>query len=364
MDQHSTVTFQQLPFDIHFEVAKHLDYRGILRFASTNRYFHKNLNNPKAILGTSGAKNFIIDRDYHLRKIGHDLFACTNCLQLLPKGKFVRACKFHDIRGLDRFCLDCAAVLKLQPHLQSVTNADRKLEYYFCHNCGQCRTKSERCHGKKLDDDSGEDEVSEALSLCAKPRRQRQGFETFPTHILAKISSFLGFSDILHLRQASRLLNDIVKPNQWTPLQTRYRFVRDKWIKDIQDLDRDMIEKFPCYMCCQIRSKEKFSEKQLTMAENQPETAWKMRCKSCVWRMGRGPMSVTRIEHRRREMCQTCWCIKYARKTCGGCLELYIQGVIDRKTVYLRDEEATRDYQENLYLIDNMFDEQDETEDD
>ncbi|KAF4959506.1 hypothetical protein FSARC_10711 [Fusarium sarcochroum] len=363
MDQHSTLMFQQLPFDIHFEVAKHLDYLELLRFASTNRHFHKILNNPKVIVGTSRTENFVINRDYHLRKIGHELFACTNCLQLLPKRKFVRASKFYDIRGSTRFCLDCAAALKLQPHLQSVANADWKLKYYFCHNCGQCRTKSERCHGKKLDDDSGEDEVSEALSLCTKPRRQREGFETLPTHILAKISSLLGFSDVLHLKQVSRALNDIVKPNQWTPLQTRYRFVRDKWTKDVQDLDRDKIQKFPCYMCCQIRPKEKFPPKQLTMAENQSETAWKTRCKSCVWLMGRSSKSVTRIEHRRREMCETCGCIKYARKTCGGCLELYIQGAINHKTLYQGEEEAKRDYKENLYLIGDVFDQKDEPED-
>ncbi|KAF4447515.1 hypothetical protein F53441_8999 [Fusarium austroafricanum] len=350
MDQQHTFTFEMLPFDIHFELCKQLEYPDILRLAATNRHFHQHLH-PKAILGATETINFVLDRDAHLRKIGHEFFACSNCFRFLPKKKFVRACSFYDISWSARFCLDCTATLQTQRHLKPVASAGCKLIYYFCHNCGDYRTKSAKCQGKRICSDLEEDEVVEALSLCAKPRRKPQGFEILPKHILAKISSFLGLLDVIHLAQASRELNDIVKPNQWVPLHNRYRFVHDTWINRVRDVEFDRIKEFPCYICCKIHPKTKFTPKQLEMSKDEPETAWKMRCQPCVWLMGRSDKSITRIEHRRREICGTCGCIKYARKTCGGCLELFAQGAVG--PVITKSEDSN--YQQYLSSIGSLF---------
>lgn len=332
-----------------------MSYTGILRLAATNRHFHKTLN-PKTILGPEQALEFVTERDGHLRKIGHELFACSTCLRMLPKRKFINTQMFYDISWGARFCLDCTAASKSQRHLKSATSADGKLRYYFCHNCGQYRTASEKCRGERIESDTKKYKIAEALSLCTQPRRQRQGVENLPAHILAKVSSFLDFIDVLHLAQVSRELNDVVKPNQWVPLHMRYRHVRDKWTRDVQNTEFDKIISFPCYICCRIYPKRKFTEKHITMAEENPETVWKMRCQQCVWRMGRSSMSVVRIEQRRREMCDACGCIKHARKRCGGCLELYIQGLIDWKTTDPRE----KDNEEGLPFIESLFIEQDE----
>lgn len=347
MAQH---VFQALPYDIHFEIAKHMPYNEILKLAATNRHFRKVLN-PRAILGVEEALEFVTERDGHLRKIGHELFACSNCLRLLPKKKFIKTNSFYDISWSARFCLDCIGTLKTRRHLVSVADADGKLRYYFCHNCGEYRTESEKCQGERIDSDTKEADAADALALCAKPRREQQGIENLPVHILAKISSFLGFADILHLARVSRALNDIVKPNQWVPLHTRYQYVHEKWTKDVQNMDFDKISAFPCYICCRIYPKKKFTEKHITMAQETPETIWKMRCHQCVWRMGMSPMSVVRIELRRREMCETCGCIKYARDMCGRCLELYIEGAIDWKALYPREGEV----EESLLLLEGLF---------
>ncbi|SPJ71635.1 uncharacterized protein FTOL_01363 [Fusarium torulosum] len=345
------ITFQGLPFDIHVEVAKHLNYQELLILKATNRYFHTVLN-PKSILGVQHIIDCIIERDDYLRKIGHELFGCSNCFKFLPKKKFGKHDHFYSITCSFRSCLDCTATLKPRRHLESISSADSSLRYYFCHNCGQCRTKSEKCRGKRIESGFKEEEVAEALSLCAQPRRQRQGLEKLPAQILKKMSSFLGFLDVLRLAQVSRDLNDVVKPNQWVVLHTRYRFVHDKWAKEVQNVTWLHIKTVPCYMCCQILPKDKFTPKQIKLCSEQPETSWKMRCKACVWLMGRSAMSIKRIEHRRREMCETCGCIKYARTTCGGCMELYVRGSIDRKTLYPNEGKQDK----NLSLIGNMFD--------
>ncbi|KAM0205267.1 hypothetical protein ACHAPQ_006008 [Fusarium lateritium] len=349
------ITFQGLPFDIHIEVAQYLNYRDFLALKATNRYFHAVLN-PMSILGLQQIIDSVIDRDDYLRKIGHELFGCSNCFKFLPKKKFGKQDRFYSIRDSFRSCMDCTAALKPRRHLGSIRSLDSRLRYYLCHNCGQCRTKSEKCGGKRIEPEFKKEAVAEALSLCTQPRRQRQSLEKLPAQILKKVTTFLGFLDVLHLAQVSRELNDVVKPNQWVALHTRYRFVHDKWTEDVQNVVWLDIKMVPCYMCCQILPKDKFTPKQLELCNEKPETAWKMRCKSCVWLVGRSAMSIKRIEHRRRQMCETCGCIKHARKTCGGCLELYVQGSIDRKALYPNDGKLD----ENLSLIGGIFDSKDE----
>ncbi|KAI6775816.1 hypothetical protein HG530_002574 [Fusarium avenaceum] len=333
-----TTTFQGLPFDIHFEMAKYLNYQDFLNLKSANRYFHTVLN-PKIILGLEQIADFVIERDDYLRNIGHELFWMHQFIT-------------YSFRS----CLDCTAAFKPRRHLDSISSADSSLRYYFCHNCGKCRTKSERCSGKLIEWDSKKEEVAEALSLCAQSRRQQQSIEKLPAKILKKVSSFLGFLDVLHLAQVSRELNDVVRPNQYVPLHTRYRFVHDKWTKDAQNVAWSYIKMIPCYMCCQILPKDKFTPKQIKLCSEYPETAWKMRCQACVWLMGRSAISIKRIEHRRREMCEICGCIKYARTTCGGCMELYVGGSIHRKTLYPNDVKL----EDSLPLIGIMFDSKDE----
>ncbi|KAK6710185.1 hypothetical protein SNK03_004631 [Fusarium graminearum] len=131
-----------------------------------------------------------------------------------------------------------------------------------------------------------------ARTLCIQPRRQPQGIEKLPTHILATIVSFLDFKDVLNLTQASTKLNDVVKPNEWVLLHKRYAFVAYTWFRRVQDLPFDEVL------------------------------------------LGSDKWNIVAIEHRRRELCKACGCVKYKRRTCEHCRELYAEGVFDRKTLY------------------------------
>ncbi|KAF4993627.1 hypothetical protein FGRMN_6345 [Fusarium graminum] len=347
-------TFESLPFDIHVEVARHLNYQEILCLKATNHYFYTVLN-PRAVLGMRQIRDFVTERDDYLRRIGHELFACNSCFKFLPKKKFEKIQNFYSPQSF-RVCLDCTAAWKTRRHLSGTSCAGRTLRYYFCRNCGQCRTKSEKCRGKQIEYDFTTDEIAEALSLCTPPRRQRRSLEKLPTHILKKVSSFLGFLDVLRLAQVSRDLDNVIKPNQWVALHTRYLFVRDKWANDMEDSEPSDANMFPCYLCFKIHPQGRFRYKQIQLSWARPETAWKMRCEACVWLMGRSAMSLKRIEYRRRETCQICGCIKYSRATCGGCMELYVQGSIGWQTIYPNGAERA----EGQFMIGSLFNLKDE----
>ncbi|KPA46184.1 hypothetical protein FLAG1_00801 [Fusarium langsethiae] len=204
--QHPIASFQGLPYDIHLEIGNHMSYADLLRLAATNRHFHKILD-PKTIVGPEKALKFITKRDKQFHMRGHELFACSNCYKFLPRRDF------------------------------PAVRADGGLMYYFCHNCGEYRTRQENCREKRIQFDTEEAKAEAIKSLCAPPRRQRQGLENFSAYTLAKISSFLDFQDVLNLAQVSRRLNVVVEPNNWVPLHTRYRYVHDKWTNDVKDLD-------------------------------------------------------------------------------------------------------------------------------
>ncbi|EKJ70826.1 hypothetical protein FPSE_08978 [Fusarium pseudograminearum CS3096] len=330
--QYPITSFQGLPHDIYFEISKFIGVRDCLRLAATTRDLHE-VFNPKTILRREQVLEFVTERDENLRWIGHDLYACTNCLQFLPKRKFVDSEWFYVLSLAPRFCLDCTGALRLRPHLELAFCADSILEYYFCNNCGGYGTESARCYGERIYSDTTEAEAAMARTLCIQPRRQPQGIEKLPTHILATIASFLDFKDVLNLTRASTKLNDVVKPKEWVPLHKRYAFVAYTWFRRVQDLPFDEVPVFPCLICCKIYFRFRFSETSLERIENHPEKLWKTYCDHCR-ELGSEKWNIVSIEQRRRELCQACGCVKYKRKTCEHCRELYIEGAIDRKTVY------------------------------
>ncbi|CAG1986639.1 unnamed protein product [Fusarium graminearum] len=330
--QYPIMSFQGLPYDIYFEISKFIGVRDCLRLAATTRDLHE-VFNPKTILRREQVLEFITERDEHLRWIGPDLYACTNCLQFLPARKFIHTEWFSFLSRAPRFCLDCTGALRLWPHLEPDFCAEGVLEYYFCNNCGSYGTESARCYGERIYSDTTEAEDAMARTLCIQPRRQPQGIEKLPTHILATIVSFLDFKDVLNLTQASTKLNDVVKPNEWVLLHKRYAFVAYTWFRRVQDLPFDEVLVFPCFICCKIYFKFRFSETPLERIENHPEKIWKTYCDHCR-QLGSDKWNIVAIEHRRRELCKACGCVKYKRRTCEHCRELYAEGVFDRKTLY------------------------------
>ncbi|KPM35552.1 hypothetical protein AK830_g11015 [Neonectria ditissima] len=362
--KHVPLRFQRLPFDIHFEVVSFLDFRSALNLTSTCRFFHQTLD-IRAILPERALVTFMYERDCADQNRGEDLFACFKCYRLLPKHKFAKKATL-DRKGKrgrlfaaqgDRSCFDCSAKNRLYVHLQPISNG--KLRYYFCHNCGQYKTKSAKCRGLRFGIDSGS---NGGAALCAvKPTGQKSRLETLPTHLLRKVVSFLGFKDVLHLTEVSHTLKETVQPAKWVAIHTRYRFVLDKWTAEVLDLEPDAVRSFPCYSCCRVRPKSKFTDKQIRKANRYPETSWKMRCQACIQQMYRGGRNLMRIEFKRRLMCEICKCLKRGGQTCGGCLELYVKGGIDRRTMY---PETTLDHFDGdcgvfFNRLDGIFDAED-----
>ncbi|KAH7175646.1 hypothetical protein EDB81DRAFT_770513 [Dactylonectria macrodidyma] len=67
-----------------------------------------------------------------------------------------------------------------------------------------------------------------------------------------------------------------------------------------------------------------------------------------------------KAEHKRRQMCGICQCLKYGRETCEGCLELYAEGAIDHRTMYPKNFlDGNHDYGGLLLGLDGMFDGED-----
>ncbi|KAH6982028.1 hypothetical protein BKA56DRAFT_672805 [Ilyonectria sp. MPI-CAGE-AT-0026] len=353
--------FEGLPFDIHFEVVRHLDFMSALNMASTNRFFHRILNLP-AILPNSELVEFIRERGMAGQNRAENLFACYQCYRLRPREKFSKkatADRLHHRHKLTeegrRYCFDCSAKNRFYDHLRPISNG--KLRYYFCHNCGQYRTRSGMCHGPRRGIDQGDGEM---LAWCQpKPATPEGGLEMLPAHILKNIVSYLGYDDALHLAMVSHTLRDTVPPIKWVALHTRFRFLRDRWTADTVDVDIGAMKTFPCYMCCRIQPKDKFTPTQLRMAETYPQTSWKMRCQACVQRMYISERNLMRIEYNRRRMCEICKCLRRGRETCGGCLELYVKGAIDQRTMYPEGLGRKRDYGDHLNRLDGLFDGQD-----
>ena len=351
------ILFEGLPYDIQYEVAKQLDYLSILRLTSTNRHFHQ-LIDPRTTLASLEVAEFVTERDRCNDNKYNNRFACYRCYKFLPKTKFSRTAMSR--RDDDRYCFDCLAEMRYHTHLQPISNG--KLNYYICHNCGTYGTRSTKCRGKRVYECNAEkDMIAEELALCTKkPPRQLARLEKVPTHILRTATKFLDYGDVIRLTQVSRTINEKVKLN-WAPLHTRFQYTWDKWTAD-PDKNFQELEAFPCFMCFQFRPRTKFTSLQLQLTELHPATSWKLRCQSCLQQYGDSDNPL-RIEFQRRRMCKICKCIKLGGTTCGGCLELYVKGAIDRETMYPAQARMKFDYQVYLNELDGIFDEDDDVDD-
>ncbi|KAK7424745.1 hypothetical protein QQX98_000323 [Neonectria punicea] len=360
--KHAPLLFQCLPFDIHFEVVRLLDFGSALNLTSTSRLFHYTLN-PRAILPKRALVDLMHERDTAEQNRGEERFACYKCYRFFPKHKFAEKAtvdrKSNKGRRItkegDRFCFDCSAKNRLFDHLHPISNGI--LTYYFCHNCGQYKTRSAICKGPRLGDDP---EATDGTVSCVLPTGEKSRLEAFPTHLLMRVVSFLGFDDALHLTEVSHAFHETVQPAKWVALHTRYRFVRDKWHAEVLDLKPDAVKSYPCYTCCRIRPRDKFTPAQIRKATGYPQASWETRCHACLYQMYGSRRSLMRIEFQRRVMCEICKCPRQGGQTCRGCLELYLKGGIDRGTMYPKTlERFDNDYGVFFNRLDGLFDDKD-----
>jgi hypothetical protein len=331
--------YQDLPFDIQFEVAQHLGYLDVLRLAATSRYFHVNLH-PDIVLTTQARIEFLKSRDKVAKN--RERWACFTCYRMLPKegfGNRMRAAKSGS-RGerltdeAARFCLDCARKDLQYDHLCGFRYG--KVMYYFCHKCRRYQTKSTKCE-KILENVDGnmvtrticwQEGVVDMTNATAFLNR-------LPEHILKQVVTHLDYRDAIYLAQANRKMAAVVQPVPWVPIHRRYQFVQKKWKEATGNMDsNEPIADFlmlPCFACFRVKDKaNRFTSTQLRFADSEPASRWKLRCKGCVQRLYHTPNNSAVREFRLQIMCQTCNVLRKKREPCRGCEGLFERGEIDR----------------------------------
>jgi hypothetical protein len=353
------IKFPELPFDIHFEVASHLDYRTVMALTETSRYFHNHID-PRKCLPEDQQEEFLGIADQ--RKHNVAVWACFTCYRMLPIDAFgdrMRKLKTGThgaqlTRNRTRFCVECAIKHKLYDHL--VPTRKGKLLYYLCHQCGRFQTKSNKCQQVFIPEDGEMKKVTVCWDGPAAPR-ELTPFEALPTNIHKKLARYLGYSDILRLSQVSRHMLESVKPAASVPLHERFFFVRQKWLADVQSLwpnqAMSVYDTLPCYACFRIRPKNRFTERQLlNSGTHNRENYWKRRCNACISRLYRTPDNADLREFRLRRMCGTCGLLRYKNRPCEGCLDMVAKGELKAVPP---EEHPAMDYTQFLGGVTELF---------
>ncbi|KAI5464806.1 hypothetical protein BGZ63DRAFT_401719 [Mariannaea sp. PMI_226] len=350
-----------LPYEIHREIISHLDLHGILHLPRVNRYFSE-IVNFRTDLSEEDCKSFIRGLDTSVYHRTHDLYACYKCFRFFPRDRFdkelvkdrvSRAGRRIQTDRFNRFCFSCAAKYRLHAHLRPVSNG--KLRYYFCHNCGQYKTRSLKCEGPALDQKTGEFTV---VATCApKLLKQPAKIETLPKYILRNIVSHLGFQDTIKLTSVSRCLHDRIQIDQCVPLHLRYHFVRDKWEASALGVAPEAITTYPCYSCWRVRPRSKFTPKQIELAHQLPDTRWRMRCQNCLRLADLKKCLKRKNEYYLYQMCETCKHIKRPGQTCDGCMDLYERGLIALEVAFppKKVKSVQPDYETFIQGYDGIF---------
>lgn len=338
MAANQTPTFRGLPFDVHFEVAKHLGYADVLNLRKTCRYFHDQIN-PRACLPASVQRQFVMKCD-QFRHNGN-LWACHHCYRLLPidafgnrmrKKKSGKSGERLTSSG-NRFCWECGQKHKLYDHLVAVRKGS--VTYYLCHQCGIYRTHSTRCERVFITEEGedGGEATMKKVTVCwgntLVPTQRLAPIEQHAEQVLKRVVRFLDYGDVLHLAQTSRQMRDL-QPTNWVPLHERFRFVHQRVLADHErnPTRNTAADKFGCYACFRIRPAAKFTRNQLFLSQSHPETFWKRRCNTCVTRLYLVPNGQELRRWRERRLCGTCNLLRM-KGPCQGCRDMFARGELD-----------------------------------
>ncbi|KAK2744923.1 hypothetical protein CKAH01_18309 [Colletotrichum kahawae] len=99
---------EDLPFDICCEIVRHLDVESALSLLSTNRYLHGNLSSKFLFLiSRLDKKKFLQHADAFAKYRHMKMWACFECLLMLPRSSFGGRVFHQDTKNASRECLDC-----------------------------------------------------------------------------------------------------------------------------------------------------------------------------------------------------------------------------------------------------------------
>lgn len=274
---------EDLPFDICCEIVRHLDVESALSLLSTNRYLHGNLSSKFLFLiSRLDKKKFLQHADAFAKYRHMKMWACFECLLMLPRSSFGGRVFHQDTKNASRECLDC--------------------------------------RNKRWRKSWGKWEVTRTQSV---DQRKRPSLERLPAKILQGIAQQLDYLDVIELRSTCHLMRLNVS-SDWVPLHKRFLVVR-KYEPIVLHDGTLSPARCPCYGCFQAKKLKSFTSKQIELSVESPDKFWKRRCQRCLLRMYVKDDVEPLEEWRRRLRCSHCGCLRYKGQRCRACFSpLYL----------------------------------------
>ncbi|KAK3381875.1 hypothetical protein B0H63DRAFT_451165 [Podospora didyma] len=279
---------EEIPFDVLFEVVKHLDYASVLALSQANSALHESIH-PDALCSRAAKTEFYLTVE---RLPQHDgRLACFSCWKLVPlerfsdkqrkgpKGKLGESSS----KRMTRFCWDCGLEKRLHPHLRAIRKG--KFRYYPCHQCGEARLRSERCMQLPWRDEDGVQGTICTDWLQEQPKKVSR-LEALPREVQECIFGFLDSPlDYIKLARTNRHFRSVVDLAASCPLSKRYEFAKVRLERINQDRRRNVLAGI-CFGCFAVKGRDSFHmEYPPAILGNNPHLwlpHWNRRCNACV----------------------------------------------------------------------------------
>ncbi|MBE3041494.1 hypothetical protein IMZ48_02715 [Candidatus Bathyarchaeota archaeon] len=257
---------------------------------------------------------------------------------MLPKNRFSHGQsrdKFLSRKGhrqterMIRICMDCAVSNRYYAHLQPVFY--RGAIHRHCHYCGSFSPEGACC--KKLVEPYEYMPVLLIETTTCFPKQYKPGsdlsnLEKLPRNVVANIAKFMCYQDAISLGRVSQWMYRTVRPAEMAPLHERFLFTELRFKNRKPAMWRpqkrhDFLksERLPCFVCFRVRDKKHFSERQISMADENQWHHWRLRCNLCLHRMYVDGDEELLARYKSYKRCSLCMCLKARGTNCQFCRE-------------------------------------------
>ncbi|KAK1488899.1 hypothetical protein CTAM01_11380 [Colletotrichum tamarilloi] len=149
--------FQNLPFDIHYQIAFYLEYADILKLSATNHFLHDHLN-VQTLIPKHQRNQYLYKTERYGYRYGRRGFGgrwpCYECGRILERKCFGDRMRRYEKSWfrkslMMRRCWDCAVRERWYGHLQPTKKGGEV--FYLCWRCGELWNKMEEERCRKVD---------------------------------------------------------------------------------------------------------------------------------------------------------------------------------------------------------------------
>lgn len=232
---------------------------------------------------------------------------------------------------MTRICMDCAVDTKFYRHLKPVNFQGRR--YYHCHKCDRVGTAGRRCRYVWKPHEEMPIMCLWVLE-CYDPDRKPtyeplSAIESLDEDIMKKIVQHLEYRDAIELERTSREMAFIIEPTKMVPIHERFLLTNEKFTGRLQHpknipkiiTDFHTRAKLACFVCFRIRDSKYFSQRQIDMAQHNPDTYYKLRCNTCLGKMYEQGDQKLLDQYSSYRMCPACHCLAVKSERCENCAE-------------------------------------------